>query len=76
MSAENISSTNDHKYTCRLGNHEASCNAPGRICVQYGSDECDCRCINDIYKTTPREVTEIDEFINNVRQKVDTAILN
>jgi hypothetical protein len=79
MSTENISPTNDQKYICRLGNREDSCSAPGYICVQYGSDEseCDCRCIKDIYKTpsdNSREVTEIDEFVDKVRQNIDTVI--
>ncbi|MGE5661536.1 MAG: hypothetical protein ACM3X1_04740 [Ignavibacteriales bacterium] len=79
MNTENISPTDNQKYTCRLGNREVSCSAPGCICVQYGSDEkkCDCKCIKDIYKTSPNnsaEVTEIDEFINKVRQTIDTAI--
>jgi predicted transcriptional regulator YheO len=40
-------------------------------------NETDCRCIGDIYKTTPdnsREVSEIDKFIDKVKQNVDTAI--
>jgi hypothetical protein len=40
-------------------------------------NETDCRCIGDIYKTTPdnsREVSEIDEFIDKAKQNIDTAI--
>ena len=66
-------------FSCKLGNSEARCSAPGCICIQYGSNEneCDCRCIRDIYKTTPdnsREVSEIDEFINRARENIDTTI--
>jgi hypothetical protein len=66
-------------FLCKLGNSEARCSAPGSICIQYGSNEneCDCRCIRDIYKTTPvnsREVSEIDEFIDKARENIDTAI--
>ena len=37
----------------------------------------DCSYIGEIYKTTPdssREVSEIDEFIDKVKQNIDTAI--
>ena len=66
-------------FSCKLGNSEARCSAPGCICIQYGSNEneCDCRCIRDIYKATPdnsREVSEIDEFINKARENIDTTI--
>ena len=40
-------------------------------------NETDCRCIGDIYKTTPdnsREVSEIDKFIDKAKQNIDTAI--
>jgi hypothetical protein len=48
--------------------------------IQLGPDqiETDCSCIIlDIYKTTPdnsREVSEMDEFIDKVKQNIDTAI--
>ena len=66
-------------FTCRLGNREVSCGSPGCICIQLGpnQNETDCRCIGDIYKTTPdssREVSEIDEFIDKAKQNIDTAI--
>jgi len=69
----------DKNFTCNLGTHEMSCGPPGCICIQLGPDpnETDCRCIKDIYKTTPdssREVSEIDEFIDNAKQNIDTAI--
>jgi hypothetical protein len=66
-------------FTCKLGNREVSCGSPGCICIQPGpnQNETDCRCIGDIYKTTPdssREVSEIDEFIDKAKQNIDTAI--
>jgi predicted transcriptional regulator YheO len=69
----------ENNFTCKLGTHEMSCGSPGCICIQLGQDqnETDCRCIGDIYKTTPdssREVSEIDEFIDKAKQNIDTAI--
>jgi hypothetical protein len=69
----------ENNYTCKLGTHEMSCGPPGCICIKLGPDpnETDCRCIKDIYKTTPdssREVSEIDEFIDKAKQNVDTAV--
>jgi hypothetical protein len=69
----------DKNFTCNLGTHEMRCGPPGCICIQLGPDpnETDCRCIKDIYKTTPdssREVSEIDEFIDKAKQNIDTAI--
>jgi len=69
----------DKNFTCNLGTHEMSCGPPGCICIQLGPDpnETDCRCIKDIYKTTPdssREGSEIDEFIDKAKQNIDTAI--
>jgi hypothetical protein len=62
-----------------MGNREVSCSAPGCICIQLGpnENETDCRCIGDIYKTSPdtsKEVSEIDEFIDKAKQNIDTAI--
>jgi hypothetical protein len=62
-----------------MGNHEVSCGSPGCICIQLGlsQNESDCRCIGDIYKTTPDtsgEVSEIDEFINKAKQNINTAL--
>jgi hypothetical protein len=70
----------DKNFTCNLGTREISCGHPGCICIQLGpnSNEIDCRCIGDIYKTTPdssREVSEIDEFIAKAKQNIDTAII-
>jgi hypothetical protein len=69
----------ENNFTCKLGTHEMSCGPPGCICIQLGQDqnETDCRCIGDIYKTTPdssSEVSEIDEFIDKAKQNIDTAI--
>jgi hypothetical protein len=69
----------DKNFTCKLGNREVRCGPPGCICIQLGpnQNETDCRCIGDIYKTTPdssRAVSEIDEFINKAKQNFDTAI--
>jgi predicted transcriptional regulator YheO len=69
----------ENNFTCKLGTHEMSCGSPGCICIQLGQDqnETDCRCIGDIYKTTPdssREVSEIDEFIDKAKQNINTAI--
>jgi hypothetical protein len=69
----------DNNFSCKLGTHEMSCGPPGCICIQLGQDqnETDCRCIGDIYKTTPDssgEVSEIDEFIDKAKQNIDTAI--
>ena len=69
----------ENNFTCKLGTHEMSCGPPGCICIQLGQDQngTDCRCIGDIYKTTPgnsREVSEIDEFIDKAKQNINTAI--
>ena len=69
----------NQNFTCKLGNHEVSCGPPRCICIQLGpnENETDCRCIGDIYKTTPDssgEVSEIDEFIDKAKQNVFTAI--
>ena len=69
----------DKNFTCKMGNREVSCGSPGCICIQLGpnENETDCRCIGDIYKTSPDtslEVSEIDEFIDKAKQNIDTAI--
>ena len=69
----------DRGYTCKLGNHEVDCGAPGCICIQLGpnQNETDCRFTIKNIETTPdssREVSEIDEFIDKAKQNVDTAI--
>jgi hypothetical protein len=46
--------------------------------IRYGpsENECDCRCIKDIYRTTPDNPihSEIDEFFDKARENIDTAI--
>ena len=68
----------ENNFTSNLGTHEMSCGPPGCICIQLGQDqnEADCRCIKDIYKTTPdssREVSEMDEFIDKAKQNINTV---
>jgi hypothetical protein len=68
----------ENNFTSNLGTHEMSCGPPGCICIQLGQDqnEADCRCIGDIYKTTPdssREVSEMDEFIDKAKQNINTV---
>jgi hypothetical protein len=79
MSEQNTSQPNEKKFACKLGNREARCGAPGCICIQYGpnEDECNCRCIRDVYRTIPntsKEVTNVNEFIDKVKQNIDIAI--
>jgi hypothetical protein len=70
----------NQNFVCESDNHGVGCTPPGCICIQLGPNqtETDCSCIiSDIYKTTPdnsREVSEIDEFIDKVKQNIDTAI--
>jgi hypothetical protein len=66
-------------FTCKMGNREVNCGSPGCICIQLGLNqaESDCRCIGDIYKTTPDssgEVSKIDEFIDKAKQTINTAL--
>jgi predicted transcriptional regulator YheO len=79
MREQNTSQPNERKFACKLGNREARCGAPGCICIQYGLNEheCNCRCIRDVYKTIPntsKEVTNLNEFIDKVKQNIDIAI--
>jgi predicted transcriptional regulator YheO len=79
MREQNTSQPNERKFACKLGNREARCGAPGCICIQYGPNEheCNCRCIRDVYKTIPntsKEVTNLNEFIDKVKQNIDIAI--
>jgi wyosine [tRNA(Phe)-imidazoG37] synthetase (radical SAM superfamily) len=70
----------NQNFVCESDSHGVGCGPPGCICIQLGpnQEETDCSCIiSDIYKTTPdnsREVSEIDEFIDKVKQNIDTAI--
>jgi hypothetical protein len=70
----------NQNFVCESDSHGVGCGPPGCICIQLGPDqkETDCSCIiSDIYKTAPdnsREASEIDEFIDKVKQNIDTAI--
>ena len=70
----------NQNFVCESDSHGVGCDSPGCICIQLGPNqtETDCSCIiSDIYKTTSnksREVSEIDEFIDKVKQNIDTAI--
>ena len=66
-------------FICESGNHGVGCGPPGCICIQLGPNqkETDCSYLGEIYKLTPdssREMSEIDEFIDKVKQNIDTAI--
>ncbi|MGH9977859.1 MAG: hypothetical protein ACRD8Z_18790 [Nitrososphaeraceae archaeon] len=69
----------NQNFVCESDNHGVGCGPPGCICIQLGPNrkEVDCSYIGEIYKTTPdnsREVSEIHEFIDQVKQNIDTAI--
>jgi hypothetical protein len=69
----------NQNFICESGNHGVGCGPPGCICIQLGPNqkETDCSYIGEIYKTTPdssREVSKIYEFIDKVKQNIDTAI--
>jgi hypothetical protein len=69
----------NQNFVCESGNHGVGCGPPGCICIQLGPNqkEIDCSYIGEIYKTTPdssREVSEMNEFIDKVKQNIDTAI--
>ena len=67
----------NQNFICESGNHGIGCGPPGCICIELGPNqiETDCSYIGEIYKTTSdREVSEIDEFIDKVKQNIDTAI--
>jgi hypothetical protein len=69
----------NQNFICESDNHGVGCGPPGCICIQLGTDqkEIDCSYIGEIYKTTPdssREASELYEFIDKVRQNIDTAI--
>jgi len=70
----------NQNFICESDSHGVGCGPPGCICIQLGPNltETDCSCIiSDIYKTTPdnsREVSEINKFIDKVKQNIDTAI--
>ena len=69
----------DKNFVCESDNHGVGCGPPGCICIQLGTyqKEIDCSYIGDIYKTTSdssREASELHEFIDRVKQNIDTAI--
>jgi hypothetical protein len=70
----------NQNFVCESDSHGVGCGPPGCFCIQLGPNqtETDCSCIiSDIYKTTSdnsREVSEINEFIDKVKQNFDTAI--
>ena len=69
----------NQNFVCESDNHGVGCGPPGCICIQLGSNqkEIDCSYIGEIYKTAPdssKEVSDIHEFIDHVKQNIDTAI--
>jgi hypothetical protein len=70
----------NQNFVCESDNHGVGCGHPGCICIQLGPNqkETDCICIiSENYKTTPdnsRNVSETYEFIDKVKQNIDTAI--
>jgi hypothetical protein len=69
----------NQNFICESDGHGVGCGPPGCICIQLGPNrkEIDCSYIGEIYMTTPdntREVSEIYEFIDKVKQNIDTAI--
>jgi len=70
----------NQNFVCESDSHGVGCGPPGCICIQLGPNqkETDCSCIiSENYKTTSdnsREVSEIDGFIEKVKQNIDTAI--
>jgi hypothetical protein len=66
-------------FICEAENHGIGCGPPGCICIQLGPNqkEIDCSFIGEIYKTKSeksKEVSEMYEFIDKVKQSIDTAI--
>jgi hypothetical protein len=69
----------DKNFVCESDNHGVGCGTPGCICIQLGTyqKDIDCSYIGEIYKTTSdssREASELHEFIDRVKQNIDTAI--
>jgi predicted transcriptional regulator YheO len=69
----------NQNFICESDNHGVGCGPLGCICIQLGTDqkEIGCSYIGEIYKTKPdssREMSEIDGFIDKVKQNIDTAI--
>jgi hypothetical protein len=69
----------NQNFVCESDNHGVGCGPPGCICIQIGTSkkEIDCSYIGEIYKATPsssEKVSDLREYINNVRHNIDTAI--
>ena len=69
----------NQNFVCESGTHGVGCGPPGCICIKLGpgQKETDCSYIGEIYKTTPdssREVSDLYEFIDKVKQNIDAAI--
>jgi hypothetical protein len=65
----------NQNFVCESDNYGVGCGPPGCICIQLGTDEkeIDCSYIGEIYKTKPK-TSELYEFIDKVRQNINTAI--
>jgi hypothetical protein len=69
----------NQNFVCESDSHGVGCGSPGCICIQLGTDkkEIDCSYIGEIYKTKPdgsKEASELHEFIDKVKQNINTAI--
>jgi hypothetical protein len=69
----------NQNFICESGTHGVGCGPPGCICIQLGTDqkEIDCSYIGEIYKTKPdssKEASELHEFIDKIKQNIDTTI--
>ena len=70
----------NQNFVCESDGHGVGCGPPGCICIQLGQDkkEIDCSYIGDIYESTTsdssREASEIKEFVDKVKQDIDSAI--
>ena len=69
----------NQNFVCESGTHGVGCGPPGCICIQLGPNqkETDCSYIGEIYKTTPnssRELSELYEFIDKVKQNLEAAL--
>jgi hypothetical protein len=69
----------NQSFICEVESHGIGCGPPGCICIQLvpNQKEIDCSYIGEIYETTSErseEVSEMYEFIDKVKQNIDTAI--
>ena len=67
----------NQNFICESDHHGVGSGPPGCICIQLGPNqkETDCSClIPEIYKTTPDNSREVSDFIDKVKQNIDTAI--